>query len=497
MANENTNEIKFKKEGKKDTKIGAVVILIISAIVFLPAGGAAVYQSFFSKSNKVIFGSYDGKDIIYEPGSELYTEVARLAEQDKMRNISLENGRDYEIFQNAFSRVIYTTALTSEVKKSGYTVPEKAVDREVINLFKDGNGKFVQAYYDRMSKAEISSLRKSISEELVTNRYVTDLFGDGTGLYGLKASDKEKEFLLSLSKEKRSYTVATFEKSNYPDKEVEAYAKNNAEKFIKYDISVITTKEKADAESVLKQIKGNELTFEDAIATKSQKIYSTPDGKLSTSYRYQLENILADSADFKTISETAKGEMTGIIRTRTGYSIFRVDNASTAADFSKKEDLQVARNYIKTFEMSTIENYYLKLAEDLTAEASISNFNNACKKFGASKVEVPAFCVNYGNVELLSSSVTTTEIASLPYNEDVYTKIAALKMNETSAPVVLGSYIVVFKCEGIQNDDVAQPENFDGKITDIDRMSISTSFYKNPKVKQNINAAFQQLKSGR
>ncbi|MCR5080896.1 MAG: hypothetical protein K6B17_06100, partial [Treponema sp.] len=146
--------------------------------------------------------------------------------------------------------------------------------------------------------------------------------------------------------------------------------------------------------------------------------------------------------------------------------------------------------------MSTIESYYLKLAEDLKAEAAVSNFDKACKKFGASKVEVPAFCVNYGNVALLNSSVTTTEIASLPYNEDAYTKIAALKMNETSTPIVLGANIVVFKCEGIQNDDVAQPENFDKKIADIDRESVSTSFFKNPKVKQNISAAYKQLKKG-
>lgn len=496
MANENTNEIKFKKNEKKDTKLGAVIILIISAIVFLPAGGAAVYQSFFSKSNKIVFGSYDGKDIVYEPGSKLYTEVARIADQYKMRNESFENGKDYEIFQNAFSKVIYTTALTEEVEKSGYTVPEKAVDREVVNLFKDENGKFVQSYYDKMTKADLSSLRKNIKEELITNRYVTDLFGDGTGLYGLKTSDKEKDFILSLSKEKHSYTVATFEKSNYPDKEVEAYAKNNAEKFIKYDVSVITTNEKSDAESILKQIKGNELTFEDAVATKSQKIYSAPDGKLRTSYRYQLENILENSSDFNTIAGTAKDAMTGIIKTKTGYSIFRMDNASTAADFSKSEDLQVARNYIKTFEMSIIENYYLKLAEDLAAEASISNFSNACKKFGASKVEVPAFCVNYGNVELLNSSVTTTEISALPYNEDAYTKIAALKINEISDPMVLGSNIVVFRCEGIQNDDVAQPEDFESKITNIDRMSISTSFFKNPKVKENLSAAYIKLKEG-
>lgn len=496
MANENTNEIKFKKEGKKDTKIGAVIILIISALVFLPAGGAAVYQSLFSSNNKIVFGSYDGKEIVYEPGSELYTEVAKIAENYKRNKISLEDGRDYEIFQNAFSKIIYNKALTSEVEKSGYSVPEKAVDREVVNVLKDGNGKFVQSYYDRMTDAERSELRKDIKKQLVTNRYVTDLFGDGNGIYGLKASDKEKEFLLSLSKEKKSYAVATFEKSNYPDKEVEAYAKNNAEKFVKYDMSVITANEKSEAESILKQIKGNELTFEDAVAVKAQKIYCAPDGKLTTSYRYQLENILEDSSDFSKIAELKNGEITEIIKTKTGYSIFRKDNEPTKADFTKKEDLQVARNYIKTFEMSTIESYYLKLAEDLKAEAAVSSFDKACKKFGASKVEVPAFCVNYGNVALLNSSVTTTEIASLPYNEDAYTKIATLKMNETSAPIVLGANIVVFKCEGIQNDDVAQPENFDEKIANIDRESVSTSFFKNPKVKQNISAAYKQLKKG-
>ena len=81
------------------------------------------------------------------------------------------------------------------------------------------------------------------------------------------------------------------------------WLKNNAEKFVKYDMSIITANEKSEAESILKQIKGNELTFEDAVAVKAQKIYCAPDGKLTTSYRYQLENILEDSSDFSKIAE--------------------------------------------------------------------------------------------------------------------------------------------------------------------------------------------------
>ena len=49
--------INFTETKKKDSsKIGAVIILIISALVFLPFGASAIFESIFNKRQVNTFG---------------------------------------------------------------------------------------------------------------------------------------------------------------------------------------------------------------------------------------------------------------------------------------------------------------------------------------------------------------------------------------------------------------------------------------------------------
>ena len=64
------NKITEQKTKKDSSKIGAVIILVISALVFLPFGASAVFQSIFNKQKASTFGSYNGKNITYEPGTD-------------------------------------------------------------------------------------------------------------------------------------------------------------------------------------------------------------------------------------------------------------------------------------------------------------------------------------------------------------------------------------------------------------------------------------------
>ncbi len=62
--------INFTETKKKESsKIGAVIILVISALVFLPFGASAIFESIFNKRQVNTFGSYAGQKISYEPGS--------------------------------------------------------------------------------------------------------------------------------------------------------------------------------------------------------------------------------------------------------------------------------------------------------------------------------------------------------------------------------------------------------------------------------------------
>ena len=111
----------------------------------------------------------------------------------------------------------------------------------------------------------------------------------------------------------RGFKVALFSKSDFPLEEKIKYANQNANKFNKYDMSVITVEEKSNAESIAKRIANNEITFEDAISEYSDKNYSSSDGKLTNAYQYQIENLLENKEDLASITDLSVGSVSAVI----------------------------------------------------------------------------------------------------------------------------------------------------------------------------------------
>ena len=259
------NKITEQKTKKDSSKIGAVIILVISALVFLPFGASAVFQSIFNKQKVSSYGSYNGKNITYEPGTKFFITVSNLAQSYQAGGYKVDENSYYRIMREAFYQTVINMAFTDSVKKSGYIVPKEAVNRAVIERFTDpSTGKFSQKAYNQTSAVDLEKLRKDIEESLVYRRYFYDLFGtdnevsfNGTALYGLKRSGAEKKFLASMGAEKHSFDAVAFSTENFPKEEAVKFGKENAEKFIKYDLSVITVDDEQEAKVLLKYINGN------------------------------------------------------------------------------------------------------------------------------------------------------------------------------------------------------------------------------------------------
>ena len=390
------NKITEQKTKKDSSKIGAVIILVISALVFLPFGASAVFQSIFNKQKVNSYGSYNGKNITYEPGSDFYIAVSNLAQSYQASGYKVDENSYYRIMREAFYQTVINMAFTDSVKKSGYIVPKEAVNRFVIERFTDpSTGKFSQKAYNQTSAVELEKLRKDIEGSLVYRRYFYDLFGtdnsdsfNGAPLYGLKRSGAEKKFLASMGAEKHSFDAVAFSTSNFPKEEAVKFGKENAEKFIKYDLSVITVDDEQEAKALLKQINGNEITFADAASEKSQKYYSDTEGKNAGAYRYQIENMLDNVDSLAELEKLQKDEISAVIKTKRGYSIFKCDGSVAAADFEDSAVQDAVLGYINSNEKSYIENYFLEIAENFVSEAAISSFDSACKKFNVEKLEV-------------------------------------------------------------------------------------------------------------
>lgn len=499
-----------KKDNKKEKiNIKAVIILIISAIVFLPAGGYGLFSALADKkqadSNKILFGKYNNKEIVWEYGSDFagyisyYYNVYSSFGYDVNSN---QGGvRDF-IFQSAYNDALKAIAYTDEVKKSNYSAPAKAVNRDLMKSFLDKNGNFDERAFNTATATEVDQMRKEIEANLLVNRYSDDILGTGTkfygeSVYGIKASNKEMDFIAAMGNEKHSFEVASFATTNFPVDEACKYASENTAKFTKYDLSAITVSTEEEAKTTLKQLSANEITFEDIVSVQSLNLYTDALGKVTSLYRYNIENeVLLNAEDFAKISSLGKDSYSEIIKTKkpysseTTYTIFRVDGTPVEADLTDTNTQNIVLEYLRNYEAGYIENYYINVAKNFTQDAKENTFQSACSKYGIELTEVPAFPVNYNNSSFYQSTTAANGLTSVSKNENVLTSLFTLKLNETSEPLVIGSNIVVAKCTGIQFDESESTENYATTFASNDSVAENSYLTSSKNHENNFWAAY-------
>lgn len=478
--------------------IGSVIILIFSAITFifvpsmLDRGAGSAYS----------LGSYDGKKIELIPGTpvanslavfdslykEQLSQVDRYpAEQQKYFRASLY----YQMYSNAFNAAVSFLSAARAVKESGYAPSTGAISRELLPYFSDENG-YSARLYNAVSESQRNDLRTDVTNRLIWQHYYDDFFGTdrhtqdayfigltcmqnyftymqqeqfaapntlgGYALYGLKTSDAEEEFLAAMGTTKRSFDMVAWDKRSYPDQEVIAYGVAHSNLFNTHDLSVISVDSKADAEKLLAQITNNELTFDDAASEFSQNYYTGDDGKLTTRYEYQIKEIIPDADEFGAIIALDADAISGVIQTaNNSYAIFRRNEKTAPNQLNVEENIELVRDYLATHEAGIAETYYLNLAKDFAADAVITSFDAASRKFNVEKIAVPAFALNYGNA--ISDADIPSDIAELNgaiRNEHFLQTAFALKTNEISEPVVLGDNVLVLKLTGEQTEPASE-----------------------------------------
>jgi hypothetical protein len=474
--------------------IGSLIILLISAVVFV------LVPAMLGRGNKSKlppFGKYDGKEIKYEQGSDFANYVSRYADMLKNQGQEIDTQSYYYIFNYAFNATVQKMAFSRAVQKSGYIVPQNAINRAMLPYFSDSNGKYSSKLYKETPASTIESMQKEFRDTLTTGRYSDDCFGsqDTVGketLYGLKTSSAEIAFLQNIGKDKRSLNLVSFDMKNYPDSEKAAYGTANAQKFIKYNMSVITCDDKAKAESVVKRLANNEIKFSDAVGEYSKKTYSDENGKLTNAYYYQLEKIIKNADDLKSVSELTKGAASKAVQTNEGFSIFYADDNPVQPDFTNDSVIKVVYNYLNTYETGHIEDYYTNMAKDFAAAAASKSFDEACTQFNLTKTEIAAFPLNYGSVSLAGSVDTkSAALSGADSNETFLKTVFALKENEISAPVVNGKNVLVMQLTGETSEETL-PETsvLKNEIGNYDQSSASAALMKSPKLENNLMSVF-------
>ena len=270
--NANEKKAKSPKSVKKILiSIGSIFILVLAAISFI------VIPAMVQGTGKKLpaFGKYNGKAIEYTQNSKMAYYMTMFAEQYKQQGRQIDDSSYYSLLSNAFNYTAINMAFTDEVNASGYVVSENAVDRAMIPYFYDENGKYSSRLYKNTPDAEKIRMRNDIRENLIYQRYAEDVFGknamnngiqtgDQSGLYGLKTSSKEIDFIKKMGDVQRSFDMAYFSTNDYPKTKVREYGEQNKDLFAKYNLSVINADTESEAKDILKRIKNNEITFEDS-----------------------------------------------------------------------------------------------------------------------------------------------------------------------------------------------------------------------------------------
>jgi hypothetical protein len=474
--------------------IGSLIILLISAIVFvlLPAMLGRGDQ------NKLPpFGKYDGKEIRYEQGSTFANYVSRYADMVKNQGQEVDNQSYYYIFNYAFNATVQKMAYTAAVKKSGWKVPQSAINRAMLPYFSDENGKYSPKLYKQTPASSIEQMQDEFTDSLTTSRYTDDMFGSyetvgKESLYGLKSSAAEKAFLRDYGKTKRSFSMAAFAMNKYPDSEKTAYGEANASKFVKYDMSVITCEDKSKAQSVAKRLANGEIKFADAVGEYSKKTYSNENGKLTSAYSYQLEKIIKNADDVKTVEGLAKDATSAVIETNEGFSLFHADGAAVQPDFTNASVIRDVYNYLNTYEAGHIEDYFTNMARDFAAAAASDGFDKACKKFDVEKKDLAAFPLNYGSVTVANSVETDIDgLSGADTNENFLKTAFTLKQDEISSPIVNGKNVIVLQLVSETTEPVTTEDSaLKSEVTGYDQSSASAVLMNSPKLKNDLTKVF-------
>lgn len=474
--------------------IGSLIILLICAFVFvlLPAFTGSGEQ----RDRLPAFGKYNGREIRYEQGTDFATYVSNYGQQFQNYGQQIDSSAYYYIFSAAFKSTVMKYAFTDYVNASGYKVPKSELNRKMMDYFRDETGNYSSKLYKQASDAQKIEIRNNTESSLISSRFYADNFGSpseivGTdSLYGLKEADAELDFLDSFGNEKRGFNLASFSLSDYPLEEKIKFAQENITKFISHDLLAITVDNKSKASTVAKRLAANEISFEDAVSEYSDKTYSDTEGNLTYEYQYQIEDILVNKDDFAALDALAVGELSDVIETERGFTIFKKNAESEQPDYNNTDVINAISSYLNSYDLTRIEDYYTSIAKDFSAAALSTSFEDACKKYGITATVVPAFPINYGSVAVTTSVDTSLKgLANADQNENFLKTAFKLEKNEISSPMVMNNSVVVIQYTNREVDSDGLTSAIT-QITDFDENASENEIMNSKKLVNNFTEVY-------
>jgi len=417
----------------------SIAILVLITISFI---GTPVVTRWRAAA-RLDFGSYDGKHVSYIQGNYLATQYETAAES--IRRSSPEGNLESQLYQAwryAFDQTVLHMAILGEMERSGAWVSDNRVSESLVEYgpYVVG-GAFDSDRYARTPQAQRTATRKLRREELLHDRYLSDLFATQ------KMSDAQKKFVSQMAATERRYAFVAYKFADLPDGRVLSYGLEHQKRFRKMKLSRITIRSgKREAEQIRARVGAS--SFDALARSYSKDPYAEKGGDLGWQFYHQVESLFGKQEPVDAVFALKESEVSPVFESGGSWVFFRADSQPVEPDLAQAETLKSVREYILSSEVGVAEAYFLDEATKLVASAKEKGFNRAladAKLFPP--LETDFFPLNYGNV-LPARRVRVVGddqslLAGAAYDEDFFRTLTALPERGVSEPLLVGDRVIV------------------------------------------------------
>src|SRR5208282_5741561 len=156
----------------------SVVVLVVVVVTFVLAGpGGPLSRGGAGGNGSIVFGTYDGREISYYPGSYFAQRRDQIASQMKPNSAQDQTAMIQSVWYQAFLGTAEHVAILAQADAAGVSVSRDAVTTALTSYsgYLDENGKFSETRFAAVSKSDQANNEKLMRENLISNVFVSDV----------------------------------------------------------------------------------------------------------------------------------------------------------------------------------------------------------------------------------------------------------------------------------------------------------------------------------
>ncbi|MBN2651982.1 MAG: peptidylprolyl isomerase [Spirochaetales bacterium] len=283
------------------------------------------------------------------------------------------------------------------LEDAGLAISQKQISNELLNYFTKGNASELKpsklreidkvialqkdGYYELAKNLVASKTISTYSRSLVENEFSFD-----------------KKFLEMMAEESVSLELVKLDDSIIEKESITDFYEKNKELFTELNISILTVREKKNAESLRDNLAVEPELFAEKVTEFSIDAFSGNKGKIDSSRYFQILKTLSISDDkaSKELLTLQQNDIIGPIKVEQGFAIIKANSSSRESNLDIPSDFSIVKSYIKENEPKLYENSFKLSAENFTNRAK-SDFSLAAAEQNVNIVNISNLPISYGN----------------------------------------------------------------------------------------------------